>query len=217
MKPKTQHLIAILLFIAHGPVHGQPQPAETGQSFEAKLVAAALNRVGRTLIYDGSYRRLAYPMGDVPDHMGVCTDVIIRAYRAIGIDLQQLVHRDMKAAFAQYPTIWGLRSTDRNIDHRRVPNLATFFKRGKHQLPISQNARDYRPGDLVTWMLPSNRPHIGMVVYQKTPGGKRPMIVHNIGSGTMVEDILFQYKISGHFRYVPGQETNDSSPQGQVP
>ena len=167
------------------------------------LVAAALERTRHQVRYDNAYRAIEYPGGDVPDEIGVCTDVIIRSYRAVGIDLQVKVHEDMAAAFDQYPTIWGLTRPDPNIDHRRVPNLKRFFERSGAAVTITSEAEDYRPGDLVTWMLPGNLPHIGIVVDEQNAEGSRPLIVHNIGAGPKVEDVLFRYPVTGHFRYHP--------------
>ena len=177
------------------------------ESFDVlRLVAAAEKQAGVTLSYDGAYRRMAYPNGDVPEETGVCSDVIIRAYRSLGIDLQQRVHEDMKAHFALYPKTWGLTKPDTNIDHRRVPNLQVFFKRHGQSLPVSNHAADYLPGDLVTWNLAAPTktiPHIGIVSTRRSADGARPLIIHNIGSGVQVEDILFAYKITGHYRYQP--------------
>lgn len=171
--------------------------------FESKLVEAALERTVHDVRYDGAYHSIPYPNGDVPENIGVCTDVVIRSYRALDIDLQKLIHEDMKRAFDEYPSkrIWGLSRPDSNIDHRRVPNLQTFFRRHGQSLKVSISASDYQPGDLVTWMLPGNLPHIGIVTDTKAPGSKRPMIVHNIGSGPVLEDMLFDYEISGHYRF----------------
>ena len=166
-----------------------------------QLLEHALAQTRQQVVYDGAYRRIAYPGGDVPADRGVCTDVVIRAYRAIGIDLQQLVHEDMRRAFAAYPRLWGLKRPDTNIDHRRVPNLQTFFARRGAQLPVSSEAGSYRPGDLVTWMLPGNLPHIGVVSERRSGDGERPMIVHNIGRGPQLEDMLFAYRITGHYRF----------------
>jgi len=165
------------------------------------LVEAAIMRVGHSVTYDGSYRGITYPGGDVPDDIGVCTDVIIRVYREVEIDLQRKVHEDMKSDFSAYPNNWGLTKPDKNIDHRRVPNLQIFFKRKGTELPVTSNARDYKPGDLVTWIIPGNLPHIGIVINKKSSDGHRYMIVHNIGRGPKIEDILFQYPITGHYRY----------------
>ena len=175
------------------------------------LLDAAKERLNHSVQYDGAYLSIAYPGGDVPDNMGVCTDVIIRSYRGIGLDLQKLVHEDMKTAFNDYPSkrIWELNSTDRNIDHRRVPNLQTFFKRHGQKLPVTSNASDYTAGELVTWMLPGNLPHIGIVsdVYDKNSG--HPLIIHNIGSGPQQEDMLFDYPITGHYRFLPENHSNN--------
>jgi uncharacterized protein YijF (DUF1287 family) len=165
-----------------------------------RLVDAAVAQTRSTVVYDGSYRRIAYPGGDVPESIGVCTDVVIRAYRRAGIDLQVKVHEDMKSAFRTYPQLWGMSGPDPNIDHRRVPNLQAFFRRAGAALPITRDAGTYRAGDLVTWMLPHNLPHIGVVTGQ-TSGTGRPLIVHNIGRGPEVEDMLFAYPITGHYRY----------------
>ncbi|PKM43687.1 MAG: DUF1287 domain-containing protein [Gammaproteobacteria bacterium HGW-Gammaproteobacteria-1] len=170
--------------------------------FTRSLVDAARERTARPEIYDGSYRTIAYPMGDVPDDRGVCTDVVIRAYRKVKIDLQVLVHEDMRENFSAYPKLWGLSKPDRNIDHRRVPNLQTYFQRAGASLPISRLPTDYKPGNLVTWMLPGNLPHIGIVSDRIVPGTSRPTIIHNIGSGTTEEDVLFTYPITGHYRYI---------------
>lgn len=166
-----------------------------------KLITAAIERTKQNVVYDGSYMKIAYPMGDVPGNTGVCTDLVIRSYRGIGIDLQQAVHEDMKRSFSSYPKNWGLKRTDTNIDHRRVPNLKTFFKRKGAALPVSKNPADYKPGNLVTWNLPGNLPHIGIVTHKKSFDGKRPLIVHNIGQGPVLEDMLFDYPITGHYRY----------------
>ena len=175
------------------------------ETFESDIVAAANERTRYAVQYDGAYFSIGYPGGDVPADIGVCTDVVIRTYRAIGTDLQQLVHEDMSKNFDIYPSknIWGLSATDRNIDHRRVPNLQTFFKRHGQELRITSNAQDYSPGDIVTWMLPGNLPHIGIVTDMINPKTGNPTIVHNIGAGPKSEDMLFSYVITGHYRYVP--------------
>jgi len=168
-----------------------------------QLVNAAKERIQHNVSYDGSYFPIAYPNGDVPANIGVCTDVIIRSYRQAGIDLQKFVHEDIKSNFNKYPSkrIWGLTRPDRNIDHRRVPNLQVFFTRFGKLLEITSNAADYLPGDLVTWLIPGNIPHIGIVIDERSKDGKRPLIVHNIGEGPKVNDVLFEYKITGHYRY----------------
>lgn len=170
-----------------------------------KLVRAAIERTRHRVVYDGAYLRLAFPMGDVPADRGVCTDVVIRAYRAgLGIDLQVLVNQDMKRAFAVYPNIWGLKRPDPNIDHRRVPNLEAFLRRHGQSLPITRKGTDYQPGDLVTWRLQgTNLPHIGIVTDKRSTDGLRPLIAHNIGAGPKLEDMLFEHPLTGHFRYLP--------------
>lgn len=171
------------------------------KDFATRLSDAAMELTKQKVTYNSRYVSIPYPGGDVPEDTGVCTDVIIRAYRKVGIDLQKEVHEDMKKRFSEYPKIWGLKSTDRNIDHRRVPNLQTFFKKHGKELPITQNPDDYKPGDIVTWMLPNNLPHIGIVVNKKSTDNKRYLIVHNIGSGQVAEDMLFDFKITGHYTY----------------
>jgi uncharacterized protein YijF (DUF1287 family) len=178
-----------------------PRTAEARQSFLRQFAAAALDRTQRTVRYDPAYVRLTYPGGDVPADTGVCTDEVIRAYRAVGIDLQKEVHEDMAANFAAYPRKWGRSEPDLNIDHRRVPNLMVFFSRKGESLPITDHAEDYAPGDLVTWDLGRGLTHIGMVVDRKTLFTRRYMIVHNIGAGPKMEDVLFDWKITGHYRY----------------
>lgn len=172
---------------------------------EKELVSAVIARTKQNVSYDGSYVSIAYPNGDVPSNTGVCTDVIIRSYRTLGTDLQVLVHEDMARNFAAYPSqkIWGLTRTDKNIDHRRVPNLQAFFSRHGKVLPISTKAQDYAPGDIVTWLLPGNLPHIGIVTDKHSEAAGNPLIVHNIGAGPSLDDMLFLYKITGHYRYFP--------------
>lgn len=179
--------------------------AFAAQAIEAdKLVLAAREQVGVTLGYDPTYRRLSYPGGDVPLATGVCTDVVIRALRQQGLDLQEAVHRDMRAHFALYPKNWGLSRPDSNIDHRRVPNLMTWFQRQGWALPISQDASAYRAGDIVTWDLGRGLTHIGILSDRQGPGGA-PLALHNIGRGAQEEDILFAYRIIGHYRPAAGQ------------
>lgn len=168
------------------------------------LVEAARAQVGVTTIYDPSYQRLDFPGGDVDPKAGVCTDVVIRALRkAWSVDLQLAVNRDMKAHFSAYPQQWGLKSTDRNIDHRRVPNLQTLFTRIGAELPISADAAAYLPGDVVTWLLPGNLPHIGVISDSRSADGSRPQVLHNIGAGAAEEDRLFDFPITGHYRLNP--------------
>jgi len=181
------------------------QPGAFGDSFESDFVSAAIERTKHEVRYSSAYMSIPYPNGDVPSTMGVCTDVIIRSYRALGTDLQVLVHEDMVKNFSLYPSrkIWGLNTTDKNIDHRRVPNLQTFFTRHGASLAVSKKPQSYMAGDLVTWVLPGNLPHIGIVTDVISAQSGNPLIVHNIGSGPKLEDMLFSYDISGHYRYVP--------------
>lgn len=193
MHPTRLHCAIFLSALLAAPAMATPADA---------LVAAAKTQIGVTLQYDPRYEKLAYPGGDVPLERGVCTDVVVRAYRKLGIDLQRLVHEDMRKAWSAYPNPWKLKGTDKNIDHRRVPNLATFFGRHGTRLDISDNGRDYLPGDIVTWMVPPALPHIGIVAAEKSATGV-PLIIHNIGSGTRMEDVLFGFRITGHYRYQP--------------
>ena len=167
---------------------------------ETNVVEAARRQIGVTVGYDPAYRKIGYPGGDVPRESGVCTDVIIRALRdAHKIDLQKLVHEDMKSDFSKYPQMWGLKAPDANIDHRRVPNLQCYFKRKGYALPVSKNAADYKPGDIVTVMVGGKLPHIMIVSDRKSASGV-PLALHNIGSGTQEEDVLFTYPLTGHYR-----------------
>lgn len=167
------------------------------QNFYNRLTDSALTLTQESVIYNPSYFSIPYPNGDVPKGLGVCTDVVIRAYRKVGIDLQIEVHEDMKANFSLYPTIWGLKKTDTNIDHRRVPNLMVFFTRKGASLPFS----NYQPGDIVCWNLGGTITHIGIVSNVKSNDGKRYKIIHNIGGGQGLEDCIFDYKIIGHYKY----------------
>ncbi len=167
----------------------------------SRMLDAAHAQVGVTTVYDPAYRVLDYPGGDVPMDRGVCTDVVIRAMRAAGVDLQVRVHEDMRAHFGRYPAIWGLSRADRSIDHRRVPNLETYFARLGASLPPAADASAYRAGDLVSWRLPRGEPHIGIVSDRRSDDGVRPLIVHNVGAGAQVEDVLFKWPPTGHFRY----------------
>jgi hypothetical protein len=167
-----------------------------------QLVAAAVERPNHQVQYDGAYYQIAYPGGDVPEDRGACTDEVVRAYRAVGVDLQKEVHEDMTANFAAYPPRFGLTRPDANIDHRRVPNLMTFFARKGAQLPITNNAADYAPGDIVTWDLGSGQTHIGIVVdVPSDEDAARYQIMHNIGAGPQIQDVLFAWQITGHYRY----------------
>jgi|TARA_B110000977_G_scaffold200367_1_gene290611 uncharacterized protein YijF (DUF1287 family) len=187
-------ILILLLFISNACF-------SQSENEQKSLSECALELTKQNVTYDPSYFSIDYPNGDVPSHIGVCTDVVIRAYRKKGIDLQKEVHEDMKANFNVYPKIWGLNKTDRNIDHRRVPNLMTFFKRKRAEELISNQAEDYLPGDVVCWNLGGAITHIGVVVTRKSNDGKRNLIVHNIGGGQVLEDCLFHYKIIGHYRY----------------
>ena len=166
-----------------------------------KLIAAALEQVGVTTEYDPAYVKLTYPNGDVPMKTGVCADVIVRAFRQVEIDLQKELHEDMKRSFAKYPKKWGAKAPDTNIDHRRVPNLMTWFDRQSKALPLSKDAKDYLPGDVVAWDLGGGLTHIGLVSDLKAEGQGRYLIVHNIGAGAQLEDRLFEWKVIGRYRY----------------
>lgn len=169
--------------------------------FYKRLSNAAIELTKDKVVYDPRYYTIPYPNGDVPADKGVCTDVIIRAYRKLGIDLQQKIHEDMKANFSKYPKKWGMKSTDKNIDHRRVPNQATFFSRFGSVKKISDKAEDYIVGDIVTWDLGGGITHIGIVTNRMSADKKRPLIVHNIGQGQVLQDCLFSYKVTGHYTY----------------
>jgi uncharacterized protein YijF (DUF1287 family) len=175
--------------------------ANTAASIQIKdFVKAARKQIGMTLFYDPSYQVIDYPNGDVSIDRGVCTDVIVRALRvAYNYDLQQFVHEDMEKNFSKYPQIWGLNQPDKNIDHRRVPNLRTFFKRKGWSLPLSNRLSEFKPGDIVTCLVPPNRPHI-MIVSDRRGKNSIPLVIHNIGSGTQEEDRLFEFELTGHFR-----------------
>lgn len=198
--------ILFLLLPGPGLVFGQA-------SFSSRLADAACTLTGERVTYDPSYFSISYPMGDVPANKGVCTDVIIRAYRKVGIDLQKEVHEDMKANFGEYPKNWGLSGPDRNIDHRRVPNLMTFFTRYGIDKGISTNARAYIPGDIVCWSLGGGITHIGLVSNLRSQDGSRYLIIHNIGAGQVAEDVLFDYRLIGHYSY---GNFNSSSAQSRM-
>ncbi len=175
-------------------------PTGVDLPFATKVAVGAELRAQKRESYDPAYVKLAYPMGDVPDDRGVCSDTVIRAFRHAGVDLQVAVHEDMAANFGAYPKMWGLTKTDRNIDHRRVPNLETFFRRKGGARTISDKAADYKPGDIVSWRLTGGGlPHIGVVTRQKA--GDQPLVAHNIGSGTQEEACLFNWPMSGWFRF----------------
>ncbi|MFH6987111.1 DUF1287 domain-containing protein [Flavobacterium collinsii] len=172
-------------------------------TFSERLSNAALLIIDSSIDYDPAYFSIKYPNGDIPSNKGVCTDVIIRSYRKLNIDLQKEVHEDMVTNFEAYPSLqkWGLTSTDTNIDHRRVPNLEVFFERKGKKLPVTQDANDYKTGEIVTWLINNKLDHIGIVTSKKSADGKRNLIVHNVGSGQVLEDCLFRYKITGHYSY----------------
>lgn len=186
---------------ATGPIESGAPPVEHQYpASDAPLIAAALDQIGKTTVYDGAYVGLSYPGGDVPIERGVCTDVVVRALRgAYSMDLQQLVHEDMKANFAKYPRNWGLTRPDKNIDHRRVPNLQMYFKRQGYQLETGSEASDFKQGDLVTCTVGGNRPHIMIVSNKASPSGV-PLVIHNIGRGAVEEDRLFDFSITGQYR-----------------
>lgn len=190
-------LLLLIIFIHIGFVN----PAAAQSGFFDKLADSTLTLIKQKVTYDPGYYKIKYPGGDVPADKGVCTDVVIRAYRKLGIDLQKEVHEDMQANFAKYPKIWGLKKPDSNIDHRRVPNLMTFFSRHGTVKSITKNPEDYKPGDIVCWNLGGGITHIGIVVNQKSPDNKRHLIVHNISGGQVLADCLFDYTIIGHFQY----------------
>jgi uncharacterized protein YijF (DUF1287 family) len=208
-------LFALMLCLVSTGARAQDKPANADAKISTKatakpqdkpdftgdLIKAAREQIGVTVTYDPAYVSIPFPGGDVPMDRGVCTDVLVRAYRALGVDLQLLVNRDMHKAFRAYPRAWGLKRPDANIDHRRVLNLNVFFTRHGKKLPISETASDYKPGDIVAWALPDGRPHIGLVTDKSE--GDTPLVVHNIGWGAREENVLFTFKIIGHFRYTP--------------
>jgi uncharacterized protein YijF (DUF1287 family) len=198
-------LLALSWFVLSCASFGQSgdssSPPVSKQQFTSQLVAAAVERANHVVRYLSDYVRIEYPNGDVPADTGVCADEIIRAYRGVGVDLQKEVHEDMAVHFAEYPNKWGARHTDTNIDHRRVPNLMVFLARKGEALPVGKIAKDYLPGDLVTWDLGGNVPHIGIVVDQQPLWSSRNLVLHNVGKGPRVEDVLFRWEITGHYRY----------------
>jgi|SRR5579863_85636 len=206
LSARARFVLALLFFTLQFSISlAQSRVVESPSHLEFlhKLSAAAIERTNHTVRYDPAYVRLAYPGGDVPADTGVCTDEIIRSYRALGIDLQKEVHEDMAQNFGVYPRKWQwLRSSpDPNIDHRRVPNLMVFFSRKGKSLPVTSHGEDYLPGELVTWDLGGGVPHIGIVVDHRSGASGRYMVVHNIGQGPKMEDVLFSWKITGHYEY----------------
>ncbi|MFN8326188.1 MAG: DUF1287 domain-containing protein [Flavobacteriaceae bacterium] len=202
MKP-FYFLLTVIAFFICGQNQQENVLIQNPKTFEERLSNAAISIIDKNVVYTPDYVSIKYPNGDVPAKTGVCTDVVIRAYRKLGIDLQKEVHEDMKANFNKYPNLkkWGLKTTDTNIDHRRVPNLEVFFERKGKKLAVTQNSNDYKTGEIVTWMIGGKLPHIGIITNKKSSDGKRPMIVHNVGGGQVLEDCLFSYDIVGHFRY----------------
>ena len=194
--------LCAVLTAAAGSAQSPSGTAHLPGEASSRAVAAAKAQISYTRHYDPAYRRLAYPNGDVPRDRGVCTDVIVRAFRHAGFDLQQLVHEDMLGSFRAYPQRWGLSRPDPNIDHRRVPNLMTFFEREGAALPVPREARAVRPGDVVAWDLGGGTLHIGIATDERAADG-RPLFVHNIGRGAQLADILFSWRIIGHYRYLP--------------
>ncbi len=200
---KEEKTVDLTKVISQKSVYSIEKPVD----FYDKLSNAAISIIDPEVVYTPNYVGIKYPNGDVPAKTGVCTDVVIRSYRKLGIDLQKEVHEDMVVNFNLYPNLkkWGLKTTDTNIDHRRVPNLEVFFGRKGKKLPVSQISSDYKTGDIVTWMINDKLPHIGIITHLKSDsdasGGKRPMIVHNVGGGQVLADCLFDYTIVGHFRY----------------
>lgn len=184
-------LLAVAMFVGYAAV-----AAAAGNE---DLPALARKQIGVTVSYDPSYVQIKYPMGDVPSDRGVCTDVVIRALRLMGLDLQKAVHEDMKAHFASYPKNWGLKKPDKNIDHRRVPNLMKYFERRGWSLPVTNRASDYLPGDLVTCLVGDTLPHI-FIVSDRCNEENEPLIIHNIGAGTQEEEGLFEFRLTGHYR-----------------
>ena len=195
--------------VAEKPAAAEVKRSQSARSSVAtpeRLSSAPLDGLQHQVVYDGRYIPISYPNGDVPANMGVCTDTVIRSYRKLGVDLQRLVYEDMSRNFQAYPNLtkWGLNKPDPNIDHRRVHNLKTFFTRHGGRVPVTGNPQDYRSGDLVTWSLGGDQEHIGIVVNRKSSADlRRPLIVHNIGEGEKIEDVLFQMPITGHYRYFP--------------
>ena len=194
---------SFLISLAGSAIAGTAGGALPDPARVTRLITAARRQVGVTTVYDPAYVGLSFPGGDVPRDRGVCTDVIIRAYRdGLGLDLQALVNADMRAAFDAYPQLWGMRTTDRSIDHRRVPNLQTFLSRQGARLPVSSRATDWKAGDLVTSLVGGTLPHIGIVSNRIASSG-RPLVIHNVGRGTREDDVLFAYRITGRFAWLP--------------
>ena len=197
------YILFVFILACDSNLKSQIRIMEYENEFQEKFMTAAHSRLKERIIYNPEYFSIDYPMGDIPDEFGVCTDVIIRSYRIVGVDLQELVHNDIKKNINKYPlmTIWGQSNSDTNIDHRRVPNLEIFFKGNAQSFIPTLNSKDYKPGDIVTWDLPGRSPwHIGIVSNHLNKNGI-PLIIHNIGRGPVMTDILFSFNIRGHYRY----------------
>jgi hypothetical protein len=207
MKPACIALFVVLFFSCNHKENNKLAFTNTNKktvtTFADKLSEAAISIIDPSINYDPAYYSIKYPNGDIPANKGVCTDVIIRTYRKLNIDLQKEVHEDMVANFSKYPNLekWGMTKTDTNIDHRRVPNLEIFFERKGTKLPVSENAKDYSTGEIITWMINGKLPHIGIITSKKSEDGERNLIVHNVGGGQVLADCLFEYKIVGHYKY----------------
>lgn len=204
MHTRRAVLAAMAAAMLPAPLARSQERRLPAEDWAVRLIAAAESQIGETVVYDPSYVGLDYPAGDVPRDRGVCTDVVIRAYRdAFGIDLQKLVHEDMARHFADYPKIWGLARPDRNIDHRRVPNLERYFTRAGAARGVSSDPAGFQPGDMVAQRLPGNLPHIAIVSDRPAGDGVTPLVIHNIGAGTQLENRLFDFPHTGHFRLPP--------------
>tara|TARA_Y100000814_G_C12147849_1_gene339844 strand:- start:46 stop:663 length:618 start_codon:yes stop_codon:yes gene_type:complete len=203
MKKINYVIILIILFGCEDSY----EPIKLKNGIQKDFVNAALERTKHQITYNNKYFKIDYPNGDIPDEFGVCTDVVIRSYRKINIDLQQLLHEDIKNNFNDYPIKqhWPKqRRADSNIDHRRVPNLEFFFSKYGESIPVSTNKKDYKPGDIITWDLMGASPwHIGVVINKISSKTNNPLIVHNIGKGPVIEDVIFDFPIRGHYRYIP--------------
>lgn len=198
MNHKSKIVVALVIILVACNTKDQNY---SNESFYYRLSDSAVSLTKQNVTYDPTYFAIAYPMGDIPADKGVCTDVLIRTYRKLGIDLQKEVHEDMINNFSAYPQKWNLTRPDKNIDHRRVPNLMTFFERHNASLSITNESEDYKCGDIVCWNLGNGVTHIGIVIAERSNDGRRNLIVHNIGGGQVIADCLFSYTIIGHYRY----------------
>lgn len=196
-RPSQRRAVAVVI-----PPSSVVQPLPANASSQLKnFVEAAIEQSKVTTGYDPSWVKIDYPNGDVSSDTGVCSDVVVRAFRKAGVDLQKEVHEDMTRAWSEYPRKWGASGTDTNIDHRRVLNLTTYFDRQGKSLPITNDRADYLPGDVVAWELSDGVEHIGILTNLSSEPDKHYLIVHNIGAGARVEDVLLSWKIIGHYRY----------------